>query len=435
MIVFPRLFRFLPWAIAALFCSVAPAEAEESVVEPLMINQVVAHTTTPGLLFAAGRPVGALKSTDGGRSWRPARTGLKNTSAFHLAIAPSNPEVLYLATFGGGVYRSTDGAESWVEANGDLGNTNIHALAVDPTDADKIIVAGSTGELFRSADGGRHWNAVSQGLPAVQGDIAAAFQYDRARPPRLYLGLERLYEWQTSGWLSMETEGPGLTSAVITALAFDPAGRTLYAGTRHGLFASTDRGAHWTPVDAPFRKQWINAILVDQAQTPNLYVSVITQELFVSKDRGATWQPLSKGLPPGEDVLGLAIDPKNPNRLCAGMRSSGIFLSSDGGDNWTAAAIAQEPLTVIIDDLMAAPPPRRQPSTLLPAVPASFDKCTKCHGWTDPHLTTKRTFWRVPPNPRNWQPTVARMSVGNNITPAEQEEITRFLNAFSRAVN
>ncbi|MBI3621648.1 MAG: hypothetical protein HY208_05610 [Nitrospirae bacterium] len=401
-----------------------------------MINQVVAHPTKPGLLFAAGRPQGALKSTDGGQSWRPARTGLKNTSAFHLAIAESNPEVLYLATFGGGIYRSTDGAESWVEANGNLGNTNIHALAVDPTDADRIIVAASTGELFRSVDGGRHWSAASQGLPAVQGDISAAFRFDHARPPRLYLGLEGLYEWQTSGgWRSIGTGGTGLTAAVITALAFDPAGRSLYAGTRHdGLFASTDRGAHWTPVAESFHKQWIHAVLFDHAQAPNLYVSVIASGLFKSGDRGATWQPLSKGLPPQEDVLGLAIDPHDPTRLYAGTRGQGIFLSSDGGAGWRAAAIAQEPLTVILDDLMAAPPPRRQSSAPLPPVPASFEKCTKCHGWTDPYLTRKRTFWRVPPNAREWQSTVARMSVGNNVTPAEQEEIIRFLNAYSRAL-
>ncbi len=416
--------------VVAIVCGLAgPVTADE----PLMINQVVVHPTKPNLLFAAGRPQGALKSTDGGKSWRPALRGLKNTSAFHLAIAERAPHTLYLATFGGGVYKSTDEAETWVAVNNGLGNTNIHALAVDPVDADRLVVVTSTGELFRSVDGGQHWIAANQGVPAVQGDISTALRFDHARPPRLYLGLERLYTWDTTGgWVS---PGAGLNAEVITALAFDPADRILYAGTRNdGLFLSTDRGAHWKPAAPSSRKKWIHTIVLDHATPPSLYISVITQGLFKSGDQGATWQPLSKGLPPGEDILSVATDPRDARRLYTGMRSSGIFLSSDGGASWSAAAITQEPLSSILDSLMAEPSAvvNQSSTSPLPPVPASFEKCTKCHGWTDPYLTQKRTFWRVPPNVRDWQPTVARMSVGNGVTPEEQKEITRFLNDYSR---
>ena len=84
---------------------------------------------------------------------------------------------------------------------------------------------------------------------------------------------------------------------------------------------------------------------------------------------------------------------------------------------------------VIIASLKVRGPERPKPS-LLP--PPSFAKCNGCHGWTDPDLNqAPHSFWLVPPNRRDWGPTVRRMGINAKLTPAEEVEIRDFLTAYS----
>ncbi|MBI3812050.1 MAG: hypothetical protein HY283_07585 [Nitrospirae bacterium] len=420
--------RFLPVAFGLLGLALT-AWAEE----PLMINQIVIDPKNPDLLYAAARPQGALKSIDRGKTWMPARTGLKNTSTYPLAIDPSNPQILYLGTFGGGVYKSHDGGKTWAEMNEGLGNTNVHALAVDPARPDRIVVGTSTGNLFQSKDGGAHWMPFNQELPSMPGEVFVTLRFDEEHPSRLYLGQEKLYLRDADD--SWKLFGEGLQGETVTAFEMDPVGHLIYAGTmKNGLFTSRDGGKTWAQTTPLFGKQWIQTIVLNRAKPGHLYASVIVKGLFKSADQGKTWIKLEGGLPPGDDVLSLAIDPKDPNRLYAGTHNQGIFLSSDEGITWSAPVIKQEPVAAIINSLFSSEsnPGGEHPLPGAPTVPGVFNKCSRCHGWTDPVLSQKKTYWRVPPNRRDWRATVKRMSPGAGLTPEEEETVISFLNGYSR---
>jgi photosystem II stability/assembly factor-like uncharacterized protein len=403
--------------------------------EPLMINQIVVHPKNPKVLYAAARPQGVLKSVDRGKSWIPIRKGLKNTSVYHLVIPNQEPETLYLATFGGGVYKSENGGDSWLDINDGLGDTNIHALVIDPSDSKSLYAGTSTGEVFRSLDSGKHWKPSSKGLPYIEGEVIISLLFDRDRTPRLYLGEESLFaRKKTKEGEAWDSVGDGLKKEVITTLGFDPdKGGAFYAGTmRDGLFVSADRGKSWKPVGALFRKKWIQKIFVGPSKPSKIYVSVLGEGLYKSSDRGKSWTKLHQGLPSGDDIMTLAIDPENPNQIYAGTHNTGIFVSSDGGSQWTAPEIKREPVASIIESLISSEQSTPEQKHL-PPVPAAFNKCTKCHGWTDPHLSRKKTFWRVPPNRRDWRPTVKRMSPGAGLTPEEEETVINFLTSYSQA--
>src|SRR5204863_3501070 len=55
-----------------------------------------------------------------------------------------------------------------------------------------------------------------------------------------------------------------------------------------------------------------------------------------STNGGVTWTPMNAGLPAGQFVSGLAIDPTNPQRVYVGVNDNGVFRTTDGGQNWTA---------------------------------------------------------------------------------------------------
>jgi photosystem II stability/assembly factor-like uncharacterized protein len=417
----------LPLLIFSWFASLAGAE------EPLMINQIVIDSNNRDLLYAASRPQGILVSLDRGESWNPQRTGLKNTSVYHVVIDPSNSQVLYLGTFGGGIYKSRDSGKSWIESNNGLGNTNIHGLAIDPGQPERIVAATSTGDLFQSRDGGGHWSPFSQGLPPLEGEVIVSLRFVKGKASRLYLGERGLY-FQEKG-LPWKSYGAGLQDEVMTTVEFDPIHHLIYAGTKNnGLWFSADNGKTWRERTSFFRKSWIQLILLSRIKPNVLFVSVLGQGLFKSRDSGMNWERLSRGLPDNDDVLSLAADPENTDRLYLGTHNQGLFISTDGGMSWTSPQVRLESVASIINSIMAPEIPVPGQATVEGALPLppSFEKCNRCHGWADPFLSNKRTFWRVPPNQRDWRTTVKRMSPGAGLSIAEEEEIISFLDQYSR---
>src|SRR6266446_151266 len=55
-----------------------------------------------------------------------------------------------------------------------------------------------------------------------------------------------------------------------------------------------------------------------------------TKGILISKPEGEDRTVLA-----GEDIVALAHDPQNPNRVLAGSYGHGLFNSSDGGANWS----------------------------------------------------------------------------------------------------
>jgi hypothetical protein len=88
-------------------------------------------------------------------------------------------------------------------------------------------------------------------------------------------------------------------------------------------------------------------------------------------------------------------------------------------------------IKALIDDpTLAGQAFKSSDSNLVP--PPEFVKCNECHGWTDPLLNLKRTYWRVPANVRDWKFTVKeRMGPRTNLTQAEEDSIIQFLNRYS----
>lgn len=411
--------------------------------EPLLINQIAIDPKDSHVLYAAARPQGVLKSTDRGMTWSPARRGLANTSVYHLVINPANPKILYLGTFGGGIYKSQDGGDTWVEANTGLGNTNIHALILNPLHPDQLLVATSTGELFRSQDAGGSWQSFNEGLPPIDGEVIASlliFPNDPGGYDLVRGGLFRR-PFSASSWQAV---GSNIQDEVMTALAYDPQHRTFYAGTmKRGLFRATLPSAtehldpiaamtrlDWQPIKGPFHDQWIRFIALDPSSASIVYVGVVALGLFKSTDRGTSWDEVDTGLP-SKDIESLAIDPTASSVLYAGMHNDGVYLSRNGGQTWTPPdQLTVEPVRQIIASLSGQSSPAPAPTAPM-AVPPAFAKCNKCHGWADLSLNQRSTYWRVSPNVRNWQPTVHRMSQGAGLTPQEEDEIVKFLTAYS----
>lgn len=118
-----------------------------------------------------------------------------------------------------------------------------------------------------------------------------------------------------------------------------------------GVWKTDDSGRTWTPIFDEQPTQATGAIAVALSDPNIIYVSsgeglarpdlAVGDGIYKSMDAGKTWTHLS-GLRDGQGIPSLAVDPHDPNRVFAAVlghpygpnAERGIFLSTDGGQNW-----------------------------------------------------------------------------------------------------
>jgi len=123
----------------------------------------------------------------------------------------------------------------------------------------------------------------------------------------------------------VQTNGPW--GGQILSLFVD--GTNLYAGTKSGVFRSTDNGATWTEANAGLPNDIVGCFAVSGT---NLFALTNFNGIYLSTSNGTTWTTIGSALS-GYGINSLAVS--GPT-LLAGT-GVGVFLSSDNGTTWTAA--------------------------------------------------------------------------------------------------
>ena len=101
---------------------------------------------------------------------------------------------------------------------------------------------------------------------------------------------------------------------------------TIFAGTTHGVYRSTNNGDNWTRLNScPIRD-----VTTLAAKDSAVYVGAFSA-LFVTHDNGDTWTDLSKGLPLSFELFTLAI---KGDTIFAGFDDDPIYYSADNGLTW-----------------------------------------------------------------------------------------------------
>src|SRR5437773_1655880 len=248
-----------------------------------------------------------------GLKWRligPFRAGRVSAGA----IDP-DPNTYYIGTPGGGVFKSTDGGRTWshvLHKDDRLGSSSLIAALDNPhvmyaTLLPNVIGRGagagnpSTGSgragsgpptgvaIYKSTDQGTTWTAVgSSGLPA------------------------------------------SFAGSQAIAIAAGTQGHRLYVNLNAGLFRSDDGGDTWQRSTTDARiAGW--GVIADPKNPDVLWVTQTS--MYRSTDGGRTFESMA-GAPSGDDFRLLWIDPRNGNRLLAGVDQGGI-VSVNGGKTWS----------------------------------------------------------------------------------------------------
>ena len=252
------------------------------------------------------------------------------------------------------------------------------------------------------------------------------------RTPHVYVGLAgetAANRPVKSGLYRMAVDGDrwdlatrGLPEApAIRAIATHPERPdTVYVGTQHGPYRSTDRGEHWEKLEIADHGLPVWSLAFDPHDPRVMYAGYENCEIYRSEDGGDHWRQLpvtvrfpditvAAGSNPAKRVLQLAANPANPDELYGAVEVGGVIRSLDGGEHWENMSHGQyvNDDTVDMHGVLVA---RWRPGTVLAIGRAGLWSSTD-HGahWASARLeslnpkgqTYCRDIREVPGDPRN----------------------------------
>jgi len=284
-------------------------------------------------LYAGNEDGTIFKTSDAGLHWaKQAPISSTATTLFSLTIAPSG-KTLYALT-SDGLLASSDAAQTWSRVNTTRSGLPVDTCTTLVFDGQKSMYLGTLRQgVFMSSDGAQ-WKSISGTLPR---DTAInELTYDSLQH-RLWaatsLGVYRLDNEGTI-WNALNTGLP-VADGVTTIQAAANAGgdvALVYAGTKHGIFRSTDSGMHWTAAGQLLQGVPIQHVLIDFRSTNAATVYVGTPfGAFRSDDSGQNWRGVAGGLPEHTPVYALVIGGDNASQLYAAVNNVYAFPGSSSG--------------------------------------------------------------------------------------------------------
>lgn len=241
-----------------------------------------------------------------------------------VAGVPGDPSVYYAATASGGVWKSVDGGVSWKPVFDDQPIASIGAIAVAPSDPNVVYVGTGEANIRGNVQAG---NGIYKSVDA---------------------GKTWRHVWTQEGQIGTVVIHPGnpdVAFAAVLGHAFGP-------NPERGVYRTRDGGKSWQLVLRKDADTGASDVTLDPSN-PNIVFAGLWQArrrpwdmvsggpgsgLFVSRDGGDTWTALEdKGLPPGPwGKVGVAVARSDGRRVYALIEAGdgGLFRSDDGGGTW-----------------------------------------------------------------------------------------------------
>jgi photosystem II stability/assembly factor-like uncharacterized protein len=292
---------------------------------------------------------------------------LEGKNAESIAVDPADPARLYAGTEGNGLWRSTDAGRSWEPAGTGIPYSAITAVAVARSASRRagVVFAGTEpSTLSRSGDGGESWQELTA-LLALPSSSRWSFppkpythhvrwiETDPNIEGRLYVAIEAgaLVRSDDEG-KTWQDRVPGGPIDTHTAATHRLAKGRVYSAAGDGYFESFDGGESWSRMMDGLQHRYLVSVAVDPADPDTVVVSAAAgpsvayrpgnaQAYVYRKGAGEPFRLAVDGLPDARGTVAsrLATVADEPNVFYA-ANNHGLFRSEDGGRSWQALAIA-----------------------------------------------------------------------------------------------
>lgn len=248
-----------------------------------------------------------------------------------IEFNPSDPNIVYAGFATGGVFKSTDMGNNWFPIFDSLAVLTVGDIAIDPQNPDVVYVG--TGE----ANGG-HNNFPGGGV----------FKSINAGLTWQFLGLEQT---TSIGRVLVHPTNSNIVYLAAVGSYFSP-------NEERGVYKSTDAGLTWNKslfisdstgaidlIMDPTNPDRMMAAMWERVRRPNAsHLYGPSSGIYKTSDGGNNWEliPSSTGLPNPQSTnvgrIGLAISQSNPDIVYTlfnnGANIISLFKSTNFGNNW-----------------------------------------------------------------------------------------------------
>lgn len=299
-------------------------------------NPLVIYALTAN---ADGYSRGLYKSTDGGTSWTLINSSVANSSSYAwfnriCKVDPNNANIVYC----GGLYieRSTNGGTSFSTAYST--HVDQHALCFAPSNSN-YIVEGNDGGVDYSSNGGSSWS-YSTSLPVTQfyaGDIDylnPSTMFGGSQDNSIHRSTNNSLIWTTT------TGGDGFYCIVDYTNS-----QIVYASNQHAaIYRSTNGGNSFSSISGALPGSgsnvfnWMTPFVIDKNTPTTFYTGSYT--IYKSTNSMGSWTSISPNLTNGHiqnfgTITTIDVAKSNPNVIYAGTDDANVWVTTNGGGNWT----------------------------------------------------------------------------------------------------
>jgi photosystem II stability/assembly factor-like uncharacterized protein len=348
----------------------------------------------PLTIFANNYGGGVFKSTNGVQSWEDSSNGYTGAELHQVVVSLQNSDLVY--TIGrSGPFRSLDGGKHWEGlAFGKAAFPEWAAVAINPQNNLELLISDEhLGAILSSDDGGRVWKLAFQhpvaghGLPQESRHGFSTITYAPSNPDIIYAGMRKckrtiygdfpaaasfgIYK-SINGGVSWNEKNSGIESKYlnINDIAVHPRNPDIvYAATwRDGIFKTTDGGESWLPINNGLLSLDVRSLAIDPKNPDIVYAGMADGVgIFKTSNGGELWQAINSGIQvqcpsslqrvgevqtgvsletpsritssgyyaiPWTMIESIVIDPVDPRVLYAADVDLGVYVSTDGGENW-----------------------------------------------------------------------------------------------------
>ncbi len=301
-----------------------------------------------GGVFPTYAPAGIIRSSNSGGAWADitvsSTQGQIHPNQHCLAFGPDG--TIWVGS-DGGVWKSTDSGTTWINCNARLATAQIYAIALHPSDPSKILAGTQDNGSIERSTGSDAWPQLIAG----DGGFAA---YDFEQPTRrytTYIGL-RIFRFISSGY-DAEITGPWTlteSAAAVAPLVMDPSNPRVLLGGTTRIWRTPDATLPvvvWTPLSVASISGAgvLTSIAVSNQNSNTIYAGGSLGSFYATTD-SIIWLDRSAGLPPGETISDIVIDPANSNHLFVSTLfdvGGRVLESTNAGVTWNSRANSLTP--------------------------------------------------------------------------------------------
>lgn len=326
------------------------------------VSQVKFHATNSQKMYAVSASGGLWISNDGGLNWIKTATDnqIPQGSCSSVCIDYTDDNILYLSTGdanyydnGYGIYKSLDGGLTWNTSNSGIGNRMALEILMSPNNHNTLLAATTNG-IWKSIDAGQTWtNTLNSGE-------FKDMIYKVGSTNTLFAVTDNAF-WKSTNdgdtWTQINTVNPNpggggriAVSAANTNIVYAGfVGSNSATGNGGIIYQSTDGGNTFTlkkgdiqpnlngyQGDENGQGNYNWGLFADRTNANTLYAC--GHVVWKSTNGGANWTQLTNWWEKCHtDMHQIMTSPYNNNKIF-NINDGGIFVSTDGGNNWTPSA-------------------------------------------------------------------------------------------------